>query len=120
MIKIKDILFEQESKPKAIVMAGSAGAGKTYLLNQLDINTLKNYNPDKYVEDKDHPYHNNLSAAAGQVRGQPRGAQAAGVIAPQPEGDPAPAHGPGALGLFEWRRSRLVPHSYARSRALDS
>ena len=67
MIKIKDILFEQEGKPKAIVMAGSAGAGKTYLLNQLDINTLKNYNPDKYVEDKDHPYHNNLSAAAGQV-----------------------------------------------------
>ena len=41
MIKIKDILFEQEGKPKAIVMAGGAGAGKTYLLNQLDIKTLK-------------------------------------------------------------------------------
>ena len=67
MIKIKDILFEQEGKPKAIVMAGSAGAGKTYLLNQLDIKTLKNYNPDKYVEDENHPYYNNLSAASGQV-----------------------------------------------------
>lgn len=67
MIKIKDILFEQEGKPKAIVMAGSAGAGKTYLLNQLDIKTLKNYNPDKYVEDENHPYFNNLSAASGQV-----------------------------------------------------
>lgn len=67
MIKLKDILFEQEGKPKAIVMAGSAGAGKTYLLNQLDIKTLKNYNPDKYVEDEDHPYFNNLSAASGQV-----------------------------------------------------
>ena len=67
MIKLKDILFEQEGKPKAIVMAGGAGAGKTYLLNQLDIKTLKNYNPDKYVEDEDHPYFNNLSAASGQV-----------------------------------------------------
>jgi hypothetical protein len=67
MIKLSDIILEQSGKPKAIVMAGGAGAGKSYLLNQLGLEGLKNYNPDTYVEDENHPFFNNLSAASGQV-----------------------------------------------------
>lgn len=67
MIKLSDIILEQNGKPKAIVMAGGAGAGKSYLLNQLGLEGLKNYNPDTYVEDENHPFFNNLSAASGQV-----------------------------------------------------
>ena len=66
-MKLSDIILEQNGKPKAVIMAGGAGAGKSYLLNQLGLEGLKLYNPDKYVEDKDHPYFNNLSAASGQV-----------------------------------------------------
>lgn len=67
MIKLSDIILEQNGKPKAIVMAGGAGAGKSYLLNQLGLEGLKNYNPDTYVEDENHRFFNNLSAASGQV-----------------------------------------------------
>lgn len=67
MIKLSDIILEQTGKPKAVVMAGGAGAGKSYLLNQLGLEGLKNYNPDTYVEDENHPFFNNLSAASGQV-----------------------------------------------------
>ena len=66
-MKLSDIILEQNGKPKAVIMAGGAGAGKSYLLSQLGLEGLKLYNPDKYVEDKDHPYFNNLSAASGQV-----------------------------------------------------
>ena len=45
-------------------MAGGAGAGKTYLLNQLNLSSLPQVNPDKYVEDPDHPAYNNLGAGA--------------------------------------------------------
>lgn len=48
-------------------MAGGAGAGKSYLLNQLSLDSLEQMNPDKYVEDPDHPYYNNLGAASRQV-----------------------------------------------------
>ena len=67
MIKLSDIILEQTGKPKAVVMAGGAGAGKSYLLNQLGLEGLKNYNPDTYVEDENHPFFNNLSAASSQV-----------------------------------------------------
>lgn len=67
MIKLARILLEETSKPKAVIMAGGAGAGKSYLLDQLKLDSLPIYNPDKYVEDKNHPYFNNLSAASGQV-----------------------------------------------------
>ena len=30
MIKLSDIILEQNSKPKVVVMAGGAGAGKSY------------------------------------------------------------------------------------------
>ena len=45
-------------------MAGGAGAGKTYLLNQLDLASMPIVNPDKYVEDPDHQAYNNLGAGA--------------------------------------------------------
>ena len=68
MIKLLDLIREQdETKPKAVVMAGGAGAGKSYLIDKLDLISLPMFNPDKYVEDPNHPFHNNLSAASGQV-----------------------------------------------------
>ena len=42
-------------------MAGGAGTGKSYLLNQLDLGSLHQVNPDKYVEDPDSPAYNKLS-----------------------------------------------------------
>lgn len=65
MIKLSEILLsEATGKPKVVVMAGGAGAGKSYLLNQLSLDSLPIVNPDKYVEDPDHPAHNNLSQGA--------------------------------------------------------
>ena len=67
MLKLSEIILESNGRPKAVIMAGSAGAGKSFLLNQLQLDSLTQYNPDKYVEDPDHPYHNNLGAASRQV-----------------------------------------------------
>jgi hypothetical protein len=66
-MKLTQIILEDRNKPKAVIMAGGAGSGKSYLLNQLDLGSLTQFNPDKYVEDKDHPYFNNLGAASRQV-----------------------------------------------------
>ena len=66
-MKLSTIILEDRNKPKAVIMAGGAGSGKTYLLNQLNLDSLTQFNPDKYVEDKDHPYFNNLGAASRQV-----------------------------------------------------
>jgi len=68
MIKLLDLILEQDqTKPKAVVMAGGAGAGKSFLIDKLGLISLPMFNPDKYVEDPNHPYHNNLAAASGQV-----------------------------------------------------
>ena len=67
MIELLSLIREQIGNPKAIVMAGGAGAGKSFLMKQLDLISLPMYNPDKYVEDPDHRFHNNLAAASGQV-----------------------------------------------------
>ena len=67
MIKLTDLILEATNRPKAVIMAGGAGAGKSYLLNQLNLDSLEQFNPDKYIEDKDHPYYNNLGAASVQV-----------------------------------------------------
>lgn len=64
MIKLTDLILERQGRPKVIVMAGGAGAGKSYLLNQLNLTSLPQVNPDKYVEDPDHPAYNNLSQGA--------------------------------------------------------
>jgi len=66
-MKLSQLILEAKAKPKAVIMAGGAGAGKSYLLNQLDLGGLTIFNPDKYVEDKEHTYYGNLSAAANQV-----------------------------------------------------
>jgi predicted ABC-type ATPase len=67
MIKLSDLILERSDRPKAVIMAGGAGSGKTYLLNQLGLDSLPQFNPDKYVEDPDHPYYNKLGPAANQV-----------------------------------------------------
>mgnify|MGYP001219086529 CR=1 FL=1 len=64
MIKLTEIILEQTGRPKAIIMAGGAGAGKSYLLGQLSLQSLPQFNPDKYVEDPEHPAYNNLGAGA--------------------------------------------------------
>ena len=64
MIKISELILERPSRPKVVIMAGGAGAGKTYLLNQLDLASMPIVNPDKYVEDPDHQAYNNLGAGA--------------------------------------------------------
>ena len=38
--------------------------GKSYLLTQLGLSSLPQVNPDKYVEDPEHPAYNNLGAGA--------------------------------------------------------
>ena len=67
MIKLSTIILESTSAPKAVIMAGGGGVGKSYLLNQLSLDSLQQYNPDKYVEDPEHPYHNKLGPASNQV-----------------------------------------------------
>jgi predicted kinase len=67
MISLKSILQEATGKPKAVIMAGGAGTGKSYLLDKLQLHSLVNHNPDKYVEDKEHPYYGNLGPASRQV-----------------------------------------------------
>ena len=64
MIRLTDLITEARGKAKVVVMAGGAGAGKSYLLNQLDLGSLPQVNPDKYVEDPNHPAYNNLSQGA--------------------------------------------------------
>jgi len=66
-MKLTQIILEGLNSPKAVIMAGGAGAGKSYLLNQLSLDSLEQFNPDKYVEDPDHPYYNNLGSASRQV-----------------------------------------------------
>ena len=67
MIRLSEIILESTGRPKAVIMAGGAGAGKSYLLGQLSLQSLTQFNPDKYIEDPEHQYHNNLGAASRQV-----------------------------------------------------
>src|SRR5210317_196027 len=60
-MKLTQLILEARNKPKLVVMAGGAGAGKSYLLNQLDLGSLHLVNPDKYVEDPNSPAYNKLS-----------------------------------------------------------
>jgi len=69
MIKLLELLKEIAAKNKMIIMAGGAGAGKSTLLDKIKSSTpgFEIINPDKYVEDKDSPYYNNLTQASMQV-----------------------------------------------------
>lgn len=67
MIKLSELILESINAPKAVVMAGGAGSGKSHLLKQLSLDSLEQFNPDKYVEDPNHPYHNKLGPAAAQT-----------------------------------------------------
>jgi len=49
-MKLLKILLEQSGKPKALIMAGSGGAGKSFILNQLGNINLPILNPDTHVE----------------------------------------------------------------------
>ena len=60
-MKISELILEARNKPKLVVMAGGGGSGKSYLLNQLDLGSLHQVNPDKYVEDPSHPAYNKLN-----------------------------------------------------------
>ena len=50
MIKLTDLLKEIQNKPKAIFMAGPAGAGKTFILNKLGVTGFTNINIDTNYE----------------------------------------------------------------------
>lgn len=71
MIKLHDLLKEIQTKPKAIVMSGGAGAGKSTFVKQIKPDLQKagweELNADKYVEDQDSPMYNNLSKASSQI-----------------------------------------------------
>lgn len=60
-MKITELILEGRNRPKLVIMAGGAGTGKSYLLNQLDLGSLHLVNPDKYVEDPDSPAYNKLN-----------------------------------------------------------
>lgn len=62
-MKLLQIILEQSNKPKAIIMAGGGGAGKSFILDKLGLSGLKIYNPDKYVEKQGLP----LAAASSMV-----------------------------------------------------
>ena len=67
-MKLSQILLEENGRPKALIMAGGAGAGKSYILSKIDTRGTTQYNPDKYVEDPKSPMFNNLGAAAPMVK----------------------------------------------------
>jgi predicted kinase len=71
MIKLLDLLKEIQNQPKAIVMSGGAGAGKSTFVKQIKSNLQKagweELNADKYVEDQDSAMYNNLAKASSQI-----------------------------------------------------
>lgn len=71
MIKLLDLLMEAKTGKKAIIMAGGAGAGKSFFVRQIRSDLQKagwtELNADKYVEDKDSPMYNNLAKASSQI-----------------------------------------------------
>jgi len=50
MISLVQLLKEVQEKPKAILMAGPAGAGKSYILNQLNLQNFTTINVDNDFE----------------------------------------------------------------------
>lgn len=71
MIKLADILREAKATKRAIIMAGSAGAGKSTFVKQIRPDLKKagweELNADKYVEDETSPMYKNLTRASQQI-----------------------------------------------------
>lgn len=66
------LLSEAKARPKALIMAGGAGTGKTHMVNTLKKaaalpEDITIFNPDQYVEDKKSPAFNNLSMASSMT-----------------------------------------------------
>ena len=66
------LLSEAKARPKALIMAGGAGSGKTHMVNTLKKagaipEDITIFNPDQYVEDKKSPAYNNLSMATSMT-----------------------------------------------------
>lgn len=66
------LLSEAKARPKALIMAGGAGTGKTHMVNTLKRagaipEDITIFNPDQYVEDKKSPAYNNLSMASAMT-----------------------------------------------------
>jgi predicted kinase len=68
MIKLLSLLLEA-SQNKMLIMAGGAGAGKSYLIGKIKakVPEVKVLNPDTYIEDKDSPMFNSLTKASLQI-----------------------------------------------------
>ena len=69
---IEALLSEAKARPKALIMAGGAGTGKTHMVNTLKKaaalpENITIFNPDSYVEDKKSPAYNNLSMASAMT-----------------------------------------------------
>ena len=72
MISLVELLKEITGQPKAIIMAGGAAVGKSTLLRVIQpaLTNFENLNADKYVEDKNSPFYNNLSGASALIKKQ--------------------------------------------------
>ena len=67
-MKLANILLEQNTKPKALIMSGGGGSGKSYILSKINTGNLPLYNPDSYVEDPNSSMFGNLAAASTQTK----------------------------------------------------
>ena len=69
-----NILLEQEEKPKAIIMAGGAGVGKTFVTDKFKKAAEDKgwviLNPDQYVRTSDESKKLSLAAAASKINKQ--------------------------------------------------
>ena len=66
-----NILLEQEEKPKAIIMAGGAGVGKTFVTDKFKKAAEDKgwvvLNPDQYARNPDPEQRLSLAAAASKI-----------------------------------------------------
>ena len=80
-MKLLNLIFEADGKPKAIITGGGAGSGKSHFVNQiLGTSSTKEaaerlkgrgwkfFNPDLFARDPEHPMYKNLAAASSQNR----------------------------------------------------
>ena len=75
MIKLIQLLREVTNSPKAIIMAGGAGSGKTTFTNNIKSDLKKNnwniFNPDNYIEGKK-SFPDDFTYISGPKKGQKR------------------------------------------------